>query len=118
MDSGTLERRISVLEDHMKGIDSLRSSGILSKCISLQHLPLQPRLHYFFRAEFEGILLAPELTDERVRKKTTASLMFFKAESIEEVHKIVELDVFYTKGVVRPHCFALLHRSINLTLFA
>jgi uncharacterized protein YciI len=34
-DPGTLERRISVLEDHMKGIESLRSSGILSMCISL-----------------------------------------------------------------------------------
>jgi hypothetical protein len=43
--------------------------------------------------------------------------MFFEAESIEEVRKIVESDIFYTKGVVRPRRFALLHRSVNLTLF-
>ena len=116
-DPGTLELRISVLEDHLKGINSLRSSGILSKCISLQYWPLQPRLPYFFLAEYGGALLAPEITDEKGRKKMTASLMFFEAESIEEVRKIVEADIFYTKGVVRPCRFALLHCSVNLTLF-
>jgi hypothetical protein len=31
----------------------------------------------------------------------TASLIFFDAESIEEVRKIVEADIYYTSGVVR-----------------
>ena len=31
----------------------------------------------------------------------TGSLMFFEAESIEEVRKIVESDIYYTSGVVR-----------------
>ena len=57
---------------------------------------------YHFRAEFGGPLLAPELTDENGRKKMVGSLLFFEAESIEEVRKIVESDIYYTKGVVRP----------------
>jgi len=52
-------------------------------------------------AEFGGPLLAPELTDEKNRTKMTGSLMFFEAESIEEVRKIVESDIYYTSGVVR-----------------
>ena len=56
---------------------------------------------FFFRAEFGGALLTPELTDENDRKKMTGSLMFFEAESIEEVRKIVESDIYYTSGVVR-----------------
>ena len=52
-------------------------------------------------AEFGGPLLAPELTDEKDRTKMTGSLMFFEAESIEEVRKIVESDIYYTSGMVR-----------------
>ena len=53
-------------------------------------------------SEFGGPLLAQELTDEKGRTKMTGSLIFFEAESIEEVRKIVELDIYYTSGVVRP----------------
>ena len=52
-------------------------------------------------AKFGGALLAPELTDESVRKNLTRSLMFYEAESIEEVRKTVESDIYYTSGVVR-----------------
>lgn len=31
----------------------------------------------------------------------TGSLIFFEAESVEEVRKIVESDIYYTSGVVR-----------------
>jgi hypothetical protein len=55
----------------------------------------------FSCAEFAGPLLAPELTDEKDRAKMIASLIFFEAESIEEVRKIVESDIYYTSGVVR-----------------
>jgi hypothetical protein len=36
-DPGTLERRFSVREEHLKGIGRLRSSGIASTCILLQY---------------------------------------------------------------------------------
>jgi hypothetical protein len=56
---------------------------------------------FFLSAEFGGPLLAPELTDEKDRAKMIGSLMFCEAESIEEVRKIVESDIYYTSGVVR-----------------
>jgi hypothetical protein len=31
----------------------------------------------------------------------TGSLMFYEAESMEEVRKMVESDIYYTSGVVR-----------------
>jgi hypothetical protein len=69
---------------------------------------LQPTMTLsFLCAEFGGALLAPEVTDEKGRNKMIGSLMFFEAESIEEVRKIVESDVYYTSGVVRltfPSC--------------
>jgi len=59
--------------------------------------------------------LAPELVDEKDRKKMAGSLMFFEAESIEEVRKIVESDIYYTSGVVR-HPLSLVSSPIDLTL--
>jgi hypothetical protein len=56
---------------------------------------------FFLCAEFGGPLLAPELTDEKDMTKMAGSLMFFEAETIEEVRKIVESDIYYTSGVVR-----------------
>ena len=56
---------------------------------------------FFLCAEFGGPLLAQELTDEKGRPKMIGSLMFFEAESIEEVRKTVESDIYYTSGVVR-----------------
>ncbi|KAH9989975.1 hypothetical protein BJV77DRAFT_1015217 [Russula vinacea] len=77
-DPGALDRRYSVREEHLKDIDRLHSSGIV---------------------KFGGALLAPELTDENDRKKITGSLAFYEAESIEEVRKLVESDIYYTSGV-------------------
>jgi uncharacterized protein len=39
--------------------------------------------------------------DESGRKKMTGSLMFYEAENIEEVRKVIESDIYYTSGVVR-----------------
>jgi hypothetical protein len=58
-----------------------------------------------FHAEFGGPLLAPELTDESGRKKMTGSLVFYEAESMEEVRKMVESDIYYKSGVVRTPAF-------------
>jgi uncharacterized protein len=111
---GTLDRRISAREEHLKGIHRLRSSGIASTC-SLAVVVPPTMTTFFFCAEFGGPLLAPELVDEKDRKKMTGSLMFFEAESIEEVRKIVQSDIYYTSGVVR-HPLSLDPSPIDLTL--
>ena len=56
---------------------------------------------FFYRAEFGGAFLAPELTDEKGRKKMMGSVLFYEAENIEEVRKVVEADPYFTDGVVR-----------------
>jgi len=43
--------------------------------------------------------LAPELDDEKNREKMIGSVLFFEAESVEEVRKIVESDIYYSTGV-------------------
>jgi uncharacterized protein YciI len=53
----------------------------------------------FYHAEFGGAFLAPELTDESGRKKMMGSVMFFEAESMEEVRKVVEADPYFTGDV-------------------
>ncbi|KAH9995508.1 hypothetical protein BJV77DRAFT_990680, partial [Russula vinacea] len=77
-DPGALDRRYSVREEHLKNMVRLHGSGIV---------------------KFGGALLAPELTDENDRNKITGSLAFYEAESIEEVRKVVESDIYYTSGV-------------------
>jgi hypothetical protein len=72
---------------------------------------------YFSCAEFAGPLLAPELTDEKDRAKMIASLIFFEAESIEEVRKIVEADIYYTSGVVRLTSPSFTIQSISFVDF-
>lgn len=71
---------------------------------------------HFFYPEFGGALLAPELTDESGRKKMIGSLMFYEAESIEEVRKIVDSDTYYTSGVVRLSLFFPAHSPTIVTL--
>ncbi|KAI9445957.1 hypothetical protein H4582DRAFT_1805058 [Lactarius indigo] len=75
---GMLDHRFSVRGEHFKGVDGLLESGIL---------------------KFGGAFLAPELTDERGRKKMMGSILFYEAESIEEVRKVVESDPYYKGGV-------------------
>jgi len=97
-DPRTLDRRISVREEHLEGMSRLRSNGVASTCILL----LQPtRTPFFLCAEFGGPLLSPELTDEQGRTKIIGSLFFLEAESVEEARKIVESDIYYKSLVVR-----------------
>ena len=52
-DPGALDRRFSVREEHLKGIDRLHSSGIASKCILLQ-VPTPPTQPYLFSRRIWG----------------------------------------------------------------
>ncbi|KAN0128009.1 hypothetical protein V8E53_014186 [Lactarius tabidus] len=75
---GMLDHRFSIREKHLRGVDGLLESGTV---------------------KFGGAFLAPELTDEKGRKKMLGSVMFFEAESMEEVRKVVEADPYFTGGV-------------------
>ncbi|KAF8264990.1 hypothetical protein EI94DRAFT_1737010 [Lactarius quietus] len=86
--SRMLDHRLSVREEHLKGVDVLIKDGIL---------------------KFGGAFLAPEMTDDKGRNKLMGSVIFFEAESIEEVRKIVEADPYFKSGawdreklVIRP----------------
>jgi len=115
-DPGVLERRFSVREKHLKGIDERLDCGIVSTYILLQYSPVPVTVTIpIYCAEFGGALLAPELTDESGRKKMTGSLMFYEAGSIEDVRKTVESDIYYTSGVVRLLLFPT-HSPTNVTV--
>lgn len=73
-----LDHRLSVRGEHLKGVDVLIKNGIL---------------------KFGGPFLAPELTDDKGRKKMMGSLVIYEAESVEEVRKIIEADIYSTNGV-------------------
>lgn len=46
-------------------------------------------------------MLTPEsIISPTAEKKMVGSMMLFKAETIEEVKKIIESDIYYTSGVV------------------
>lgn len=68
----------------------------------------------FNHTEFGGAFLAPDFTDERGRKKMIGSVIFYEAESIEEVRKVVESDPYYTGGAVREP--AILRSTLNRLL--
>jgi len=115
-DPGVLERRFSVREKHLKGIDERLDCGIVCTYILLQYSPVPVTVTIpIYCAEFGGALLAPELTDESGRKKMTGSLMFYEAGSIEDVRKTVESDIYYTSGVVRLLLFPT-HSPTNVTV--
>lgn len=53
--------------------------------------------------ELGGAMFSPEsVTPGATQKKMVGSVMFFQADSIEDVKKSVESDIYYTAGVVSP----------------
>ena len=51
-------------------------------------------------------MISPE-TYDKPERKLIGSLMVFEAESLEEVRKVIEDDVYYRTGVV---CYDVLRR--------
>ncbi|KAI0044730.1 hypothetical protein FA95DRAFT_1496620 [Auriscalpium vulgare] len=76
----TFERRLSVRPRHMKGVEKLLGTGHLL---------------------FGGAMLTPESVDTKP-KEMAGSVLFHEAESLEEVQKTVESDIYYTSGVWDP----------------
>ncbi|KAI0044737.1 hypothetical protein FA95DRAFT_1561931 [Auriscalpium vulgare] len=79
-DEGTFERRLSVRPRHMEGVKKLLGTGHLL---------------------FGGAMLIPESVDSKPTEMV-GSVLFYEAESLEEVQKTVESDIYYTSGVWDP----------------
>ena len=47
-----------------------------------------------------GAMLSPESVEPGGEVKMVGSVLVFEAETIEEVRKTVESDIYYTSGVV------------------
>ncbi|KAI0261348.1 hypothetical protein BC834DRAFT_830366 [Gloeopeniophorella convolvens] len=75
---GALERRLAVRERHLAGVDGLLARGLM---------------------KFGGALLAPGLVDAQGRKSMVGSVMFYEAETLEEVRAAVEADAYWTGDV-------------------
>ncbi|KAF8893939.1 hypothetical protein BD779DRAFT_1669454 [Infundibulicybe gibba] len=72
-EEGTFQHRLSVRPDHVKTFKQHVENGVI---------------------RVGGILLSPD-----AEKKMIGSMLIVEAESIDEVRKIVEADIYYTAGV-------------------
>lgn len=59
-----------------------------------------------------GAIFSPEsVAPGATQKKMVGSVMFFQADTLEEVKKTVENDIYYTSGVVRSQVFLISMRD-------
>ncbi|KAK7018201.1 YCII domain-containing protein [Favolaschia claudopus] len=87
-DEGATERRLAVREQHLANADRDIKNGTI-------------------RAPVGGALLTPEsLTGDS--KKMIGSMVIYEAETIEEVRRLVEADIYYTAGVWDPERLVIL----------
>ncbi|KAG6886296.1 hypothetical protein C0993_006706 [Termitomyces sp. T159_Od127] len=76
---GTLEKRLSVRADHLAGFKGKIDGGFV---------------------RVGGVLLTPEsIATPDSDKKMIGSMFICEAESIEDVKKVVESDIYYKAGV-------------------
>ncbi|KAF9268783.1 hypothetical protein L218DRAFT_994608 [Marasmius fiardii PR-910] len=74
----SLDRRYEVRQQHLNEIDPLIKSGVV---------------------KVGGMMVDPKSDLSLPQKKATGSLMIYEAESLEQVKKMVEGDIYYTSGV-------------------
>jgi len=86
-DEGCFQRRLSVREKHLNGAKGLHDSGKLN---------------------LGGALLTPESIVPGAERKMIGSAMIFVAESIDEVKRTIESDIYYTSGVWDPEKLVIL----------
>lgn len=96
---GTLARRYEVRGQHLETIQPLIDAGVLRAlflcCLSCVSVLM------FDYAEVGGMLVDPDATEsEGTTKQAVGSLLIFQAETLSDVKKMVESDIYYTSGVV------------------
>ncbi|KAJ3517643.1 hypothetical protein NLJ89_g373 [Agrocybe chaxingu] len=85
---GTLERRLSVRESHLAVAKENIASGFI---------------------RVGGMMTTPEaFTNPDAPKKMVGSALICEAETIEQVRKMVEADIYYTSGVWDPEKIVIL----------
>ncbi|KIM45093.1 hypothetical protein M413DRAFT_441756 [Hebeloma cylindrosporum] len=87
-EDGTLARRLAVRERHLVGAKEGHESGFI---------------------RIGGMLTTPDaVTNPEAPRKMLGSTFIFEAESIEEVKKSIEGDIYYTSGVWDPEKIVIL----------
>ena len=99
-DPESLNRRQSVRAKHLENAKLIKAKGILRTLRLLRH---SMGSWYTVFAGLGGALISPE-TYQTSEKKMIGSLGIYEAESLEAVKKVIEEDIYYTAGVVRPIC--------------
>ncbi|KAH9485231.1 Protein YciI [Psilocybe cubensis] len=85
---GTLERRLSVREKHLVGAKVSHESGFI---------------------RIGGAVTTPDaITNPDAPKNMVGSTFLFEAESIDQVKKYIENDIYYTSGVWDPEKIVIL----------
>ncbi|KAF9484511.1 hypothetical protein BDN70DRAFT_872544 [Pholiota conissans] len=78
-EEGTLARRLSVRPQHLEGAKSGHESGFI---------------------RIGGMVTTPEaVTNPDAPKQMVGSTFIFEADSLDEVKKAIESDIYYTAGV-------------------
>ncbi|KAF9567916.1 hypothetical protein CPC08DRAFT_626012 [Agrocybe pediades] len=76
---GTLQRRLSVRETHLGGAKERHETGFI---------------------QIGGAITTPEaITNPDAPKNMVGSVFLIQAESIDDVKKMIENDIYYTSGV-------------------
>ncbi|KAG7090926.1 hypothetical protein E1B28_010000 [Marasmius oreades] len=75
---GTLDLRYQVRQRHLDGIVPTVKSGVM---------------------KLGGMMVDPESDVNLPQKKAIGSLVIYEAESVEQVKRMVETDIYYTSGV-------------------
>lgn len=101
-DEGALQRRLSVRAKHLERAKVEVANGVFSKLIYTLITPDGRRTECIGTcAEVAGAMLTPEsIESPTTQKKMIGSVFVCEAESLGEVRKLIEGDVYYTSGVV------------------
>ncbi|TFK25551.1 hypothetical protein FA15DRAFT_590427 [Coprinopsis marcescibilis] len=87
-EDGTFERRLGVRPQHLEVAHERNLAGIV---------------------KLGGAVLTPEsIASPSAQRKMIGSVFIFEAESLEDVKKMIEGDVYYTSGVWDPEKIVIL----------
>lgn len=100
-DDGALARRMTVRPRHFITANKLIKQGILSEQRRLGRVEYAASSLTRSFIEVAGGLITPESQDAApADKKFVGSVLLYEADSIEEVRKLVEQDLYWTENVV------------------
>ena len=116
-DGGTLARRMTVRPKHFITANKQIKQGILSELELMLGVRCgAPSLTLLFSTEVAGGLITPESQDAApADKRFVGSVLLYEADSIEEVRKLVEQDIYWTENVVSWSTITISWTLISVT---